>query len=117
MRFLMMVKMDPEQENMPVKKADLAPMGRYNDELRKAGVLVAVDGLLGTDHGARVAFRDGQPIVTDGPFTESKELVAGFWILNLKSMQEAKDWAKRIPFSNGEGVEIRQIAEASDIPD
>jgi hypothetical protein len=92
-------------------------MGRYNQSLRDAGVLVAVNGLLDSSKGARVTYRDGEATVKDGPFTESKELVAGFWILNVKSKQEAIDWTKKIPFFHGESVEIRQVAEAGDLAD
>ena len=117
MRILMMVKAPPSIEKVKVTRADLAPMGKYNDALREAGVLVAVDGLRNSDTGVRVNWKNGAPVVTDGPFTEAKELVAGFWILNVKSMDEAVGWAKKIPFTHGEGVELRQIAEASDVPD
>lgn len=117
MRFLMMVKVEPQDEPTVVKRADLEAMGRYNQSLRDAGVLVSVDGLRNSDLGSRIAFKDGRAIVTDGPFTESKELVAGFWILQVKSKAEAIEWAKKIPFANGEGVEIRQIAEAGDFAD
>lgn len=117
MRILMMVKAPPSIERVEVKREDLLPMGKYNDMLRDAGVLVSVDGLRTSDKGVRLNWKNGTPTVTDGPFTEAKELVAGFWILDVKSMQEAIDWAKKIPFTNGEGVEIRQIAEASDFND
>jgi hypothetical protein len=114
MRVLMMVKAPPSIEKVPVNRADLEPMGKYNDRLSDAGVLVSVAGLRNSDTGVRVNWKGGAPVVTDGPFTEAKELVAGFWILDVKSMDEAINWAKQIPFTNDEGVEIRQIAEASD---
>ena len=117
MRFLVMVKADPKLEEAEVRRADLEAMGRYNQTLREAGVLVTVDGLRESRLGARVIYKNGQATVTDGPFTESKELVAGFWILQVKSKEEAIDWTRRIPFKNGESVEIRQIAEASDFKD
>ena len=117
MRILMMVKAPPSIEKVEVKREDLLPMGKYNDMLRDAGVLVSLEGLRNSDKGARVNWKSGTPTVTDGPFTEAKELVAGFWILDVRSMQEAIDWAKKIPFTNGEGVEIRQIAEMSDFDD
>lgn len=117
MRILMMVKVPPSIEKVPVKRADLEPMGKYNDRLREAGVLVAVDGLRNSDKGARVDWKNGVPTVIDGPFAEAKELVAGFWILDVKSMHEAVDWARQIPFTHGEAVEVRQIAEASDFKD
>ncbi|HWA20739.1 MAG TPA: YciI family protein [Devosia sp.] len=114
MRFLMMVKIDPGADRGEVRRSDLNAMDEYNQALRDAGALVAVDGLRDSSHGSRVTFEDGGAVVKDGPFTESKELVAGFWILELGSHTEAIEWAKRIPFANGEGVEIRQIAEDSD---
>lgn len=117
MRYLMMVKVTPSFEGAEVRRADLEAMGKFNQQLRDAGVLVTVDGLRDSKLGTRVAYKDGQAIVTDGPFTESKELVAGFWILNVASKEAAIEWAKKIPFRNGEGVELRQIAEAADFKD
>lgn len=117
MRFLVMVKAGPQQEQAPVRREHLEAMGRYNQSLRDAGVLVTVDGLRNSDLGARVTYSKGVATVTDGPFTESKELVAGFWILKVASKTEAIEWAKNIPFFNGESVEIRQIAEAGDFAD
>ncbi len=117
MRFMMMVKSDPSLEQAEVKRADLEAMGKYNQSLRDAGVLVMVDGLRASSLGARVTYKGGQAMVKDGPFTESKELVGGFWILQVKSKEEAIELAKRIPFANGESVEIRQIAEAGDFKD
>jgi hypothetical protein len=113
----MMVKVTREFEDSEIRRADLEAMGKFNQSMRDAGVLETVDGLRNSDRGARVAYTDGRAIVTDGPFTESKELVAGFWILKVKSMDEAIEWARKIPFRNGEGVEIRQIAEAGDFKD
>ena len=117
MRFLVMVKVDPSIEQAEVKRSDLEAMGKYNQSLRDAGVLVTVDGLRNSDLGARVSYKDGKAIVTDGPFTEAKELVAGFWILKVKSKAEAIEWTRSIPFFHGESVEIRQIAEAEDFAD
>jgi hypothetical protein len=117
MRYLMMVQVTPSSESAEVKRADLDAMGKFNQQMRDAGVLVTVDGLRDSSLGTRIAYKGGEAVVRDGPFTESKELIAGFWILNVKSKQEAIEWAKRIPFRNGEGVEIRQIAEAADFKD
>jgi hypothetical protein len=88
-------------------------MGKFNEELAKAGVILAGDGLHPSSKGARVKFSGGKRTVIDGPFTETKELVAGFWIWQVKSKQEAIDWLKRAPFEDTE-VEIRQVFEAED---
>ncbi len=117
MRFLVMVKHDGKLYETPPKRADMEAMGKYNQTLRDAGVLVTVDGLLAPSYGARVTYKNGEATVKDGPFTESKELVAGFWILEVKSKEEAIDWTRHIPFRSGESVEIRRIAEMSDFPD
>lgn len=114
MRFMVMVKATPESESsqMPTEQ-ELTEMLAYNTKLVEAGVMVTGEGLLASSKGARVAFGSGDPVVTDGPFTESKELVAGFWIWNVGSLDEAVEWAKQIPFQGGE-VEIRQIASEED---
>ncbi len=115
MRYMMIVKASPESEagQLPTE-AELAEMGRYNEELVKAGVMLAGEGLHDSSAGARVAFsKDKSPTVTDGPFTETKELVAGFWIIQVKSREEAIEWARRIPFVDGE-VEVRRVFEAED---
>ncbi|HXM18898.1 MAG TPA: YciI family protein [Candidatus Tumulicola sp.] len=93
-----------------------AEMGRYNEELRKAGVLLEADGLQPTSKGAKVKFDGAKRTVIDGPFTEAKELIAGFWIFEVKSKQEAIEWVKRAPFDGGVEIEIRQIFELSDFP-
>ena len=97
---------------MPDAKA-VAAMMKYNEALQKAGVLLALDGLHPPSMGARVSFSRGKPKVTDGPFTEAKELIAGFWLWQVKSKEAAIEWVKRIPFRDGE-VEIRQVFEAED---
>src|SRR5947208_61621 len=114
MRYLVMVKGNKEYEAgaMPSEQ-ELAEMGKFNDELVKAGVMLAGEGLQPSSKGARIRYSGGQRTVRDGPFTEAKELVAGFWIWQVKSRPEALEWAKRIPFKDGE-VEIRQIFEAED---
>ena len=115
MRFMVLVKADKQSEAgvLPDKKI-LAAMGKFNEELVKAGVMLAGEGLHASSKGARVRFQDGKTTVIDGPFAETKELVAGFWIWQVKSKQEALEWAKRIPFQEGE-VEIRQIMEWEDL--
>ncbi len=117
MRFMVLVKTSGANEDDVAPTAEeLAEMGRYNDELIKAGVLLAGQGLLPSSNGARVTFTDGEPTVIDGPFTEAKELVAGFWLLDVKSKEEAVEWVKRIPCTDGEPshVEIRQVFEPGD---
>jgi hypothetical protein len=114
MRFMMLVKASKESEAgvMPSEK-ELMEMGKYNEELVKAGVLLAGDGLQASSKGARVQFSGGKPTVIDGPFTETKELIAGYWIIQVKSKEEAIEWARRVPFQEGE-VEIRQVFELED---
>lgn len=118
MRFIVMVKAskDSEAGRMP-SEALLAAMGKYNEELVKAGIMLAGEGLHPSSKGARVRFAGDRRIVTDGPFAETKELVAGFWIWQVKSKQEAIEWVKRcpnpMPGSESE-IEIRQIFEAED---
>ncbi|MFJ5984775.1 YciI family protein [Lentzea sp. NPDC092896] len=110
MRFMVIVKSTPETEQgvMPTSE-ELAAMGNFNEELVKAGVMLAGDGLYSSDKGARVRFDGkGATTVIDGPFTESKELIAGFWIWELPSLQDAVEWLKKAPFQEGE-VEIRQV--------
>ena len=115
MRFLVMVKGNKEYEAgaMP-KREELLEMGKFNDELVKAGIMLAGEGLQPSSKGARISYNGTKRTVRDGPFTEAKELVAGFWIWQSKSRAEALEWAKRIPFTNGEEVEVRQIFEAED---
>jgi hypothetical protein len=114
MRVMVLVKASPESEAgvMPTEEL-LAEMGRFNEELVKAGVMLAGEGLHPTSKAARVRFSGGQKSVIDGPFTETKELVAGFWLWQVKSMDEAIEWLKRAPFEDTE-VEIRPVFEAED---
>jgi hypothetical protein len=114
MRFLVIVKgnNDYEAGAMPTQQ-ELTDMGKFNDELVKAGIMLAGEGLQPSAKGARIAYSGTNRTVRDGPFTEAKELVAGFWIWQVKSRAEALEWAKRIPFQEGE-VEIRQIFESED---
>jgi len=115
MRFIVMVKANKDSEAgvLPTEE-QLREMGKFNDELAKAGVMLAGEGLQPSSKGLRISFAGGKRTVRDGPFAETKELVAGFWIWQVKSKQEALEWAKRIPFSQGEEVEIRQVFEAED---
>src|SRR5215208_3807582 len=116
MRFMVIVKAtkDSEAGKMPEAKL-LADMGNFNEELVKAGVMLAGEGLQASSKGARVRFdKNGKKTVIDGPFAETKELVAGFWLWQVKSKEEAIEWLKRAPFRNGEEVEIRQVFEATD---
>jgi hypothetical protein len=116
MRFMMLVKANKDSEAgvLPDQKI-LAEMGTYNDELVKAGVMLAGEGLQASSKGARVTFSGGKPKVTDGPFTETKELIAGYWMIQVRSKEEAIEWAKRVPFQEGQ-IEIRQVFELSDFP-
>ena len=121
MRVMMMIKGDPEPGATPSEEL-LTAMGRYNDELQKAGVLLDLAGLLPSAEGRRVRFAEGDRTVVDGPFPESKALIAGYWILQVRSMDEAVEWAKRAPFealsriypgeygATGE-IEIRKVFE------
>ncbi|MEO6391578.1 MAG: YciI family protein [Pyrinomonadaceae bacterium] len=114
MRFMVIVKASSESEAGAMPSTELlTAMGNYNEELVKAGVMLAGDGLHPSSKGARVRFAPGETTVIDGPFAETKELVAGFWIWKLNSKQEAIDWLKRAPFEDCE-VEIRQIFEMED---
>lgn len=115
MRFMLIMYPGAQAEAgvMPDEKA-LTEMGKYNEELVKAGVLLAGEGLLSSSKGARVTFAGGKPKVSDGPFTESKEIVGGFWMIQVKSREEAIEWVKRCPVSGSEMIEIRQVAEAED---
>jgi hypothetical protein len=94
----------------------IAAMGKYNEALKEAGVLITLDGLHPPSMGARVSFAGGKPVVTDGPFTESKEVLGGYWMIDVKSRDEAIAWARRCPASNNEIIEIRQVMEISDFP-
>src|SRR5947199_1434932 len=115
MRFMVLVKANKESEAgvLPDQKI-LAAMGKYNEELVKAGVMLAAEGLQASSKGARVKFDGPKRTVTDGPFAETKELIAGFWLWQVRSKQEAIEWLKRAPFDGGTEVEIRQIFEAED---
>jgi hypothetical protein len=119
MRFMMlMIPKGYEQAapgTMPDAKAVEAMM-KYNEALQKAGVLLALDGLHPPSMGARVTFKGGKPKVTDGPFSEAKEVLGGYWMIQVKSKQEAIDWASRCPAGENETIEIRQVQEFGDFP-
>src|SRR5882762_5669541 len=118
MRFMVIVKADKNSEAgmLPDKKI-LTEMGKFNEQLVKAGVMRAGEGLQPTSKGARAKFSDGKTTVTDGPFAETKELIAGFWLWQVKSKAEAIEWLKRAPFGGGAEIEIRQVFEAEDFGD
>jgi hypothetical protein len=115
MRFMVIVKANKDSEAgvLPDQKI-LAEMGKFNEELVKAGVMLAGEGLQPSSKGARVRFQGNKRTVIDGPFAETKELVAGFWLWQVKSKQEAIEWLKRAPFEDGYEVEIRQVFETAD---
>ena len=115
MRFMILIKADKNSEAgvMPSEKL-LAEMGKFNEELVKAGIMLAGEGLHPSSKAARVKFSGAKRIVTDGPFAETKELIAGFWIWQVRNIEEAVEWLKRSPFGPGAEVEIRQIFEMED---
>ena len=115
MRCMVIVKADKDSEKgvMPSQKL-LTEMGNFNEELVKAGVLLAAEGLQASSKGKRVKFSGANRTIIDGPFTETKELIAGFWLWQVRSMEEAVEWLKRAPFDGGTEVEIRQVFEVED---
>lgn len=117
MRFMMLVKASKESEAgvLPGKEL-LAAMGRFNEEMATAGVLLSAEGLQASSKGARVTFSGSKRTVTDGPFAPPNELLAGFWMIEVTSTADAISWASRVPFTSGEVVEIRRVSEASDFP-
>ena len=120
MRFMMLMiprgYESAEPGTMPSADA-VAAMMKYNEELQKAGVLLALDGLHPPSSGARVSFRAGKPTVTDGPFAEVKEVLGGYWMIDVRSREEAIEWARRCPASDNEVIEVRQVFEMSDFSD
>ncbi len=119
MRFMMLMipkgYENAEPNAMPSPDA-VSAMMKYNESLQKAGVLLALDGLQPPSAGARVSFHGGKPTITDGPFTEAKEAVGGYWMIQVKSRDEALQWASRCPASDNEVIEVRQVMEFSDFP-
>ena len=124
MRFMMLMIPEVYQgAHIRNLKPDFAPdvedvekMTRYNEELTKAGALISLDGLHPPTTGARISFAGGKPKVTDGPYTESKEVLGGYWMIKVKSREEAIAWAKRVPARSGDVVEIRQVFDMEDFP-
>ncbi len=118
MKFMVIVKATKESEAgiMPPPEV-FTRMGEYNEELAKAGVLLAGEGLHPSSKGARVRFSGGKQTVIDGPFTETKELIAGFWLLQVRSLEEVLEWVKRAPFDGGTELEVRQVFAAEDFGD
>ena len=114
MRFMMIMIPNVSEEDWIPDAEAIATMGRYNEELTKAGVLLALDGLQPTARGARVSFSGGKPSVTDGPFTEAKEVIGGYWLIQARSKEEAVEWATRCPANDGDTIEVRQVFEMSD---
>lgn len=119
MRFMMLMIPKGYEKAAPGTSPDakaVAAMMKYNEDLQKAGVLVGLDGLHPPSMGARVSFADGRPKVTDGPFAEAKEVLGGYWMIRVKSKEEAVEWAKRCPASENETIEVRQVQEMEDFP-
>ena len=115
MRFMVIVPANKDSEAGVLPDQEiLSKMGKFNEEMVKAGVMLAGEGLHATSKGARIKFSGGRTTVTDGPFTESKELIAGFWLIQVKNKDEAIAWMKRAPFDGGTVIEIRQVFEADD---
>jgi hypothetical protein len=120
MRFMMLMIPKGYESAEPGAMPDLEgvqAMMRYNQELQKAGVLLSLDGLHPPSMGARVSFSGGRPTVTDGPFAEAKEVVGGYWLIDVRSRAEAIEWARRCPAGDNEIIEIRQVQEISDFPE
>jgi hypothetical protein len=119
MRFMMLIipkgYETAEPGTMPSAEA-VAAMMKYNEALKEAGVLVTLDGLHPPSMGARVSFKGGKPLVTDGPFIESKEVIGGYWMIDVASRDEAIEWAKKCPASGNEIIEIRQVQDMADFP-
>jgi hypothetical protein len=119
MRFMMIMIPKGYEKAEPGRTPDaksVERMMKYNEALQKAGVLLALDGLHPPSAGVRVSFSGGKPTVTDGPFAEAKEVIGGYWMIQVKSKEEAIEWAKRCPGSDNETIEIRQVFEASEFP-
>lgn len=118
MRFMMLLPAPVElleKSAIPDKEVVLA-MRKYSEEMRQAGVLLTAEGLHPTSKGARIRISGGKPVVTDGPFAEAKEVIAGFWIIQARSKEEAVEWARRCPLPEQSVIEIRQVFENSDFP-
>jgi hypothetical protein len=120
MRFLMLMIPKGYEKAAPGTTPDakaVAAMMKYNESLQKAGVLLALDGLHPPAEGARVSFSGGKPKVTDGPFAETREVLGGYWMIQVRSMEKAVEWASRCPASDGDVIEVRQVFEMAEFPD
>jgi len=118
MRFMMiMIPNIPDEADWSPDVEAVAKMSRYNEELAKAGVLLSLDGLQPPEKGTRISFSGGSPNVTDGPFSEAKEVIGGYWMIQAKSKDEAVEWASRCPAADGDIIELRQVYEMSDFPE
>ena len=120
-RYMLIMRVGPEAEAlMAQQEIDfdeiIASMGRFNEELIKAGVMLAGEGLTGPEEGFVVDFNQDPPVVTDGPYTEAKELFNGFWILDVSSKEEAKQWARKVPLGPGVKLEVRRVSESDEFP-
>jgi hypothetical protein len=116
MRFMMVMIPNIKEENWMPSVEAVAAMNKYNESLTKAGVLLSLDGLQPPAKGARVSFSGGKPKITDGPFAEAKEVIGGYWMIQVKSKAEAVEWASRCPAADGDVIEVRQVFEMSDFP-
>jgi hypothetical protein len=119
MRFMMFMYpgIGTDAEEWAPSAEDVAEMGKYNEELNKAGVLLSLDGLRPPGDGARVRFSGGTPSVTDGPFSEAKEVVGGYWLIDVSSKEEAVEWASRCPANQNDFIEVRRVYEMEDFPE
>jgi len=120
-RYMLIMRVGPEAEAAMAEQEInfddvIESMGRFNEELIKAGVLLAGEGLTGPEEGFVVDFNSDPPVVTDGPYTEAKELFNGFWILEVSSKEEAKQWARKVPFGPGVKLEVRRVSETEEFP-
>jgi hypothetical protein len=116
MRYMMIMIPNVTEENWTPDAEAVAEMTKYNQELAKAGILLGADGLHPTSEGARVSFSGGSPSVSDGPFTEAKELIGGYWLIQAHSKAEAIEWASRCPGADGDTIEVRRVYELDDFP-
>ncbi len=116
MRYMMIMIPNISEENWTPDAEAVAAMSKYNAELAKAGVLLGLDGLHPTSEGARVSFAKGSASVSDGPFTEAKELIGGYWLIQAHSKEEAVEWASRCPAAEGDIIEVRRVFDLEDFP-
>jgi hypothetical protein len=117
MRFMMLMIPNLSEQHWTPDAKTVAAMSKYNAELQRAGALLALDGLQPPSKGARVSFSGGKSSVTDGPFSEAREIVGGYWLIQVKSKEEAVQWARRCPAADGNVIELRQVFELSDFPE